>query len=64
MDRLLDKSKGILSPNHFFILSEKLKYFFTCEDECMEKIEIGRNLLKIVDRLEPGLSVTKGKFHD
>ena len=62
MDKLLDNSKGILSPNHFFILSEKLKYFFTSEDEGTDKIEIGRSILKIADRLEPGLSVTKGEL--
>ena len=61
IENLLEKSKGILGPNHCYILSEKLKIFFSSDDH-PDIVDIGRDILAVADKLEPGLSVTRGTF--
>ena len=57
-----EKTSCILFPNHSFLIEEKLKSFLnSCNsDKIEDRIYLGRELLSIADKLEPGFSVIRG----
>ena len=59
-----EKTSCILFPNHSFLIEEKLKSFLnSCNsDKIEDRIYLGRELLSIADKLEPGFSVIRGNI--
>jgi len=66
VENFVEKNSKILSPNHYLILAEKSKYFFSFEDmneeSVQSKIEIGKTLIEVANLVEPGLSLLREKI--